>query len=397
MSRKHPLILPVVLAACVAIGSFDRSFAEATSPEVEALRKKLASELTYSRRLAVEKLGRLGTEAESAVPDLVTALENDSDEMVRLRSAWALGEIKQSERKTVAALLMATRDLNRGVAANALMALHSLGIPAVPRLEEALLVKDAQVRLAAARTLWGLGRKPDEASLSAVRSAFDDPSPEVRQLAANCAALAGAEALPLVPKLITLLDDPEAAVREVTAVSLSKLDLGGNSESALIRVLKQDSSKGARRAAAMALGKIGGPREQRIQALLGSLDDQDKDVRGTSSRSMSQLGAVAVPLLLDSLKSNKSSIRELTVDSLLELGPKAQPAVDPLIGLLHSDPEGSVRFRTAGALGAIGDASPKVLEALEASVAGDKDPTVRAHAISALRALRPGVSDPSES
>jgi HEAT repeat protein len=145
------------------------------------------------------------------------------------------------------------------------------------------------------------------------------------------------------------------------------------------------------------LGKIGVPSGKRISALLDVFKDSDENIRANASQSVARLGLPALAPLLETLKSASAPIRELAVDALLELGPQAQPAVDSLLALLGSEPESNVRFRAAGALGAIGDSSPKVLEALEKSAANDQDPTVRAHSTGALRTLTLGGSSPSNS
>jgi HEAT repeat protein len=397
MLSNQRSLLPFVLASCLACGGFGRVSAAMPSPEVAALQVKLAGDATYARRMAVEKLGRLGGEAAVAVPDLISALQKDSDDMVRVRSAWALGEIKQDLARTVTALLQATLDPNPGVRANSLGALQSIGSPAVPQLEEALAAEETGMRISAVRVLWSMGRSPNETSLKVLLTAFGDSSSDIKKQAAGCAALAGPGASPLIPGLVTMLNDSEAGVRETAAATLAKVDTGGESENGLIQALRKDSSKKVRLMAAIALGKIGNPTGKRIPALVSAFEDSDSDVRTGASQSLARLGEAAVPYLLDALKSNKSSIRELTVDSLLGLGEKAKPAVDPLIERLRNDPEGSVRFRAAGALGAVGDASPRVVEALEASFASDKDATVRSHSMGALRILRPGDPVPSES
>lgn len=386
-----------MLASFLTFGGSDCISAATVSPEVAALQVKLAGDATFARRMAVEKLGRMGGDAAVAVPDLISALQKDPDDMVRARSAWALGEIKQDLARSVTALLRATIDANPGVRANSLGALQSIGSPAVPQLEEAQAAEETGMRISAVRVLWSMGRSPNETSLKVLLTAFGDSSSDIKKQAAGCAALAGPGASPLIPGLVTMLNDSEAGVRETAAAALGKVDTRGESEKGLIRTLREDSSKKVRLVAAMALGKIGNPTDKRIPALVSAFEDTDSDVRTGASQSLARLGEAAVSHLLDALKSDKSSVRELTVDSLLGLGGKAKLAVDPLIERLRSDPDEGVRFRAAGALGAVGDASPKVVEALEVSVASDKDATVRAHSSGALRILRPGVPVPSES
>lgn len=59
---------------------------------------------------AVTLLGRLGSEAEVAVPALISAMGPDRPRVVRQRAAWALGEIGPGAKSAVAVLQAASEE-----------------------------------------------------------------------------------------------------------------------------------------------------------------------------------------------------------------------------------------------------------------------------------------------
>ncbi|HJZ58107.1 MAG TPA: HEAT repeat domain-containing protein [Gemmataceae bacterium] len=75
------------------------------------------------RYWAAETLGRFGPEAQSAVPDLVTALK-DEHKMVRMGAAYALGEIGSAD--AVRPLQEATKDQEKEVRDAAATALKQI-------------------------------------------------------------------------------------------------------------------------------------------------------------------------------------------------------------------------------------------------------------------------------
>jgi HEAT repeat protein len=75
------------------------------------------------RYWAAESLGKFGFDAQSAVPDLIAALKDES-KMVRMGAAYALGEIRSAE--AVPALQEATKDPEKEVRDAAVAALKQL-------------------------------------------------------------------------------------------------------------------------------------------------------------------------------------------------------------------------------------------------------------------------------
>jgi HEAT repeat protein len=149
------------------------------------------------RRLAAELLGKIGADAQAAVPALCGAL-TDGDAQVRMRAADALREVvavppddkPEAAREAVAALVGALRDADPDVRIAAHLALIRLRAAAAPALGAALAAESVTVRRLAAETLKKLG-------------------PQAR---------------PAVPDLVAALADADAAVRDGAGWALQAID-----------------------------------------------------------------------------------------------------------------------------------------------------------------------------
>ncbi len=176
-----------------------------------------------------------------------------------------------------------------------------------------------------------------------------------------------------IPALVGALKDENERVRRAAAVALGRI--GAPAVPALIGALK-DADREVRRAAAEALGRIGD--REAVPALIGALKDADWEVRGAAAEALVRIGAPAVPALVGALKDENGWVRGAAAEALGRVGdPRAVPA---LVGALE-DAEEWVRRAAAGALGRIGDreAVPALVGALE-----DADWWVREAAAEAL-------------
>lgn len=107
----------------------------------------------YVRTRAAYALGAMGPKAESAIPDLLTALREANDDM-RPQAAWALGQIKRKPDVVVPALIESLSDRYWSTRHNAAMSLGEFGTnakAAVPALLR--LLDDPQSRISASNSL----------------------------------------------------------------------------------------------------------------------------------------------------------------------------------------------------------------------------------------------------
>src|SRR6266511_5126401 len=94
---------------------------------------------------------------------------------------------------------------------------------------------------------------------------------------------------------------------------------------------------------------------------------------------------VDVPAMIQALKSEAKDTRVHACIELGKAGPRAEPAIQPLITALK-DPVPLVRRLSAYALGQIGPKASVALPALK-ELLGDPDPDVPSAAINAMRSI----------
>jgi HEAT repeat protein len=118
-------------------------------------------------------------------------------------------------------------------------------------------------------------------------------------------------------------------------------------------------------------------------AYIAKLKDPDATTRHQASDALVQVGAPAVPQLIDSLQDE--AVRPLAIDILHQIGPDAIEAVSALSHFVDQG-KGSHRAAVIAALGAIG--SPESISVLSEALEDDA-PAVRAKAVVALGRIDP--------
>jgi hypothetical protein len=188
---------------------------------VAMLIKRLGSPDRYKREETCRELGELGTNAAAAVPALVDLLKNDKLNTVRYNAAAALGKIGQAARKAVPNLIVALQFDTDGVDREAAKALGLIGDPAaVLTLGEAVKTsKETEVRLAA---VISLGQLKVQASdlLPRLLPALKDKDQRVQAKAIEALSTLGKDARTAVPLLIPLLDKGSWEGRAAAAKAL---------------------------------------------------------------------------------------------------------------------------------------------------------------------------------
>lgn len=101
-----------------------------------------------------------------------------------------------------------------------------------------------------------------------------------------------------------------------------------------------------------------------------------------------QLGASALPELIEHLKDDDDTVRRIAAWALGEMGPAARDAVPALIAVLEDKDSGGARGCAAEALCKIGPTAKSAVPALREALK-DKDSVLRVHAASALIAIGP--------
>ena len=302
------------------------------------------------RALAAVALGKMGPAAASALPQLITALE-DEDAGMQAAASGALGKILP------AVALKNQRALVLAAASDAWCKIGPAAAGAVPQLIMALENKDPEVRAAASDALGKIGPAAADA-LPQLIAALEDTDARVRAAAAETFGKIGPAAVDALPQLIMVLKDTDARVRAAAAETFGKI--GPAAADALPQLIMglKDTDARVRAAAAETFGKIGPAAADALPHLIMGLKETDARVRA----------ADALPQLIMALQDTDARVRAAASEAFGKIGPAAADALPQLIMALQ-DTDARVRAAASEALGkifpAVADAVPQLVRAFE--------------------------------
>ncbi len=413
---------------------------------IQVLRGSLRHEDPAIRKAAAISLGDLGPDARAAVPDLRDAVD-DPDKGVRWAAAEALGRIGPAAAAATASLADALRDPDlRVIAADSLGGIGPAARGAAPLLTDALKDKDGEFRWTAAIALTRIDTRAARAALPLfidklekgdLRARWDvamylmpmgleakDAAPAMREwarggngiAASALAAIAGPDAIDVLPKLLSILEDDwdtteyiaaigPAAVPEVIKLlkdptaethhlAVKALGLLAPKAPEVIPVLiesLQSKEVAVRKAAADALGKIQPKLKQAIPALEAALRDEEPAIRLAAAAALRSIRGLepepAVPVLVNLLSHEKPDVRRDAAAALAAYGTNAKAAVGPLREALK-DADAGVRSAAACALARVtsAEANHAAIGVMIAALK-DRDPRARRDAARFLGAV----------
>jgi HEAT repeat protein len=273
-----PVAAPAVPALAKAIQADERGLcvdaAQALAaigpeagPAVPTLAKQLSNaKLRKDERLALlDAVAAIGKSASGSVP-AVTKLLGDKDPAIRVAAAETLGRVGVPDAEAVSKLSGTLGDAHLAVRIAGLKALAAVraatAAPDIKKLQEAS--PDPAVKVWTAAALVAVG-SDEEANLNVVLSALKDRTPAgrgARLTAMESVELLGPKATAAVPELIAALKDRTPVgrkdgeqIRGRAARAVGRLA----TKEAIppLTVMLRDPDRGARRAAAGALGLIG--------------------------------------------------------------------------------------------------------------------------------------------
>ncbi len=385
---------------------------------------------------AVAKLLEMGRGAESAIPSLLGAL-NDNDPRVRTRVAMAIPFLLREPQhpragEARAALTASLADPDPGARHAVTVALglcqhDPKGL--LPGLIEAVGDADPMLRAWAVGLLgpalddegvWSavlratrdrdvnvrnqairaLGRKPRPSRFAEVREtlapALKEPNEVNRGFAANTLGRYAQLVSEDVPELYAALSDPNPFVRRMTCESLPHRPGARPAVPILVRSLR-DLAPEVRHAAARRLGSMGLDAEEALSDLRLASEDREGMVRDAASEAVRRIESKVdgfrtrlLPDALEDLASPDPEVRRGAAESLGNFDKHSAPAVPALIRGLD-DHEATVRLVSAQTLGRIGTAARDALPALGARE-DDPDEQVRRAVKAALDAIRREVA-----
>ncbi len=177
---------------------------------VEPLARLVRETNGRGRGLAAEALGRVGTGAHAAVPELIAAAADPRPD-VRWRAVWALGRIGPAATPAVPVLREALADTDvRWRAAEALGGIGPGAVEAVPDLVTLLADPSSNVRWRAAQALGAIGARE---AAPALAMAVRDPAENVRLAAVEGLVAIAAPSAVAEAAFVRALGDTDSRVR----------------------------------------------------------------------------------------------------------------------------------------------------------------------------------------
>ena len=184
----------------------------------------------------------------------------------------------------------------------------------------------------------------------------------------------------LMPRLLTMLSDPDPHARRIGAHVLSKV--GDPARLPELLPLVDDADASVAIKAYRAVANTGRP--EALGPLAGRLGDGDALQKDALTGAFHRFGELSVGPLVAALADEDADVRTHAADALGHLGTDADAAADAL-DALTTDAEPAVRVAAVAALGQLGDVADAPLQRLTAS----EDATVAGIA-SRLQAKRAG-------
>ncbi|HTU19715.1 MAG TPA: HEAT repeat domain-containing protein [Gemmataceae bacterium] len=339
---------------------------------VDDWRQALNSSDASLRRSAAFALGRMGQDAQDAVPDLVSRLRDD-DEKVRDMAASAIGDIAR-------ALKSDNGD-----------AWQQSGGWLVKILKED---PSERVRRSTAYALGTFGPQAAGAT-KALTKALADSNASVRQNAAWALGRIGPDDRDAVADLCKCLRDKNALVRRDAATALGSMPKAGvRAGRPLIELVKSESDSVVKKMALDSLAHVAGPKQaDAAKDLEPLLADKDPEIRFPAAIVLARIGAesaaVALPVLQAALKDSNNANRELAAASLSKLRRAAKPAMNDLASALNDESNTvPVRRNAALAISHIGPDAELVVPAVARALQRTQPDEVRYYAAEALSQIR---------
>lgn len=236
---------------------------------VTALTRALSDTQGIVRYQAAMALGRLGSEAKSAIPALLNTLRDTTSWEIRHAGAFALGSVAVErklppEMRVIKALLGALSDVSSQVRLEAVLSLISLGPPDLLAdkkytldILNQLLVNDRNqiVKIWARVALMRMDKVVDS-YVKEIGKMLKQSDPELRIHSARALATIGSEAKTQVPYLVSQLDDKDLQVLYWVIVALAQMGQDAASALTPLTELRSHKDESIKRAAEEAIEKI---------------------------------------------------------------------------------------------------------------------------------------------
>jgi HEAT repeat protein len=237
--------------------------------------------------VAMEAATALAKIGKASIPGLTQAL-SDKTPVVRHAAAYALGEIGPEAESAVPELIAALKDQDSQVRSSTAYSLMLIGTPTVAALSNVIDHGDANARDAAVREFIRFYRSLRTIVPPLLKMAHAEPAGSRRTALETLGAIRAADDA-TITTLIGALQDPDVDVRLAAARALGQVPWRAQAAIAPLSRSLQDPSASVRASAAQALGAIGSPARRALTDLRTSLQDKDASVRSAAQEALDKI------------------------------------------------------------------------------------------------------------
>lgn len=393
---------------------------------LDALIAVVRGGMPADRVKAVERIGKIGPAAKSAIPVLLTALEG-ADPLLEVAIGASLAQLGPPDVASVLTNALGSKSPIARLYAIRLIA-SAMPIPEDAGIGLVALLTDpsAEVRILAITTLGKIGERARPFALGPLLDRTADADPAVSKAAAAAIPLLGKpneKDLPLLAEkrvaedarirtaavtvtepLITnadeavavwvpLLKDPTPELRARALLGLLKYPERLPKLAPQVLPLLEDPDKAVRTAAIEAAGQMRGVPGVADKVAAAFRQDTDPEVRAAAAEAVVELAEPTiadVPALRIILVDGPPTARRSAALKLAQLKADAAPAVDDLIARATMDSEADVQAASLKALAGLGPTASKAVPiATKLFNAVDTQASVRNAAIDVLGATGP--------
>ena len=369
----HKLLLLFCLFLVVCFNSFAADY-----PYVKKKAEMLKIGSVEEKISAILELGRLSSNANFVIPELLYSLKNDESHDVRMEIIRALERIGGQANKTVPALIEALGDNDwqiRWAAAGALTSFGKKSAMAVPELINLLRDKNEYVKNAAISTLGKMGPISVAAMMDELEKPVDFAKDQVYMhiICTRALGALGAKAMIAVPMLVKNSQNKNEVVRLESVIALRKIggddampgEIGWLAEPDEMIWPKGSQAEGNflmfAEAKQMVIYTI-------VKTLLSSISDPDVKVSYSAIKGLAYFGNKALPAkdqLVNYMNRGTPVMRRVAIDVLSNIGEEADDIIPDLVTAL-SDFDVNVQWAAIQALRIKGKkAVPELIYMLE--------------------------------
>ena len=319
---------------------------------VAPLRERLDTDDLATQLWAADLLGRMGTPALEAVPQLIVLVDGYGSQPQAKPFRKAIASLGPSAAEALFTHLAETSTSKPLDASHWIVpSLGNYGIPGLPKLAQGLTHDHINVRLASLYAIQRLGADGRNADRT-IERLLDDPHPSIRAASLLSLVAISGDPSKYTDHIRRLLQDAEPIARHAAAKAIPAIDLSDRATIERLGELLEDSDHRIRLASTQAIASIGEPARSQSNRLTALIQDPSEEIQIATLKALGALGSAS--------KSTGIQIADRATTS-----------------------EGALQLAAIRCLGELDQDQPRIIEVLRTATAHE-EPVIREAALDAF-------------